>query len=106
LFETDTGIDVVRAMHLDLTGRQFSPGRPIEGRTLVVGHLDIPARFAAAENRTWHSAAPATRGRRARAWLSRDDPLPCASMTARFAGPALKRLLQMTRARFRGHRTL
>jgi D-aspartate ligase len=106
LFETDTGIDVVRAMHLDLTSRGFAPGLPIEGRTLVVEHLDIPARFAREANSTWHASPPATTGPRARAWMARDDPLPFFAMTARFAGPALKRLLQMGRARVRRSRAL
>jgi predicted ATP-grasp superfamily ATP-dependent carboligase len=101
LFETNTGIDVVRAMHLDLTGRTFSAGTQLEGRTLVVEHLDIPARFAREANATWHSSAARRRGPRALSWFALDDPMPFFAMAARFSGPAMKRLADMGWARVR-----
>jgi predicted ATP-grasp superfamily ATP-dependent carboligase len=104
LFETDTALDVVRAMHLDLTGRTFAAGAPVDGRTLVLEHLDVPARLAGRANDTWHSSARTPSGPRALGWFARDDPMPFFAMAARFSGPALKRVVQMGRARVRSSR--
>ena len=41
LFEDDAGMDVVRALHLDLTGRPVPRGRPIEGRAFMVETGDL-----------------------------------------------------------------
>ncbi len=67
LFETTAGIDVVRAMHLDLTGRAVPEGEPVLGRGFSVEILDAPARgrVPAARVRCRAGAAPA-RPRRAR----------------------------------------
>src|SRR3984885_15358457 len=46
LFETEPGIDVVRALHLDLTGRTIPAGTVPDGRRIVVEHIDLPARLA------------------------------------------------------------
>lgn len=46
LFETDAGVDVVRAMHLDLTGRTVPPGPQVQGRRIIIEHVDLPARLA------------------------------------------------------------
>lgn len=42
----DCGIDVVRAMHLDLTGRPVPEGRQAEGRTFVSDFYDVAAFMA------------------------------------------------------------
>jgi predicted ATP-grasp superfamily ATP-dependent carboligase len=46
LFETEAGVDVVRAMHLDLTGRQVPASPPVEGRKMIVENIDLLARLA------------------------------------------------------------
>ena len=46
LFETTADIDVVRAMHLDLTGRPIPAGPQVTGRGFSVEILDAPARVA------------------------------------------------------------
>jgi len=46
LFETEAGVDVVRALHLDLTGRGVPGGRQVENRRIIVEHVDLPARLA------------------------------------------------------------
>ena len=43
LFERADGVDVIRAMHLDLTGRDLPAGRQVDGRLYVVENLDVPA---------------------------------------------------------------
>jgi D-aspartate ligase len=102
LFETGPGIDLVRAMHLDLTGRTVPSGGQLEGRSFTVEILDGPARIAA--RRGHRSAqlpeppksAPSARGGRGRlrelAWSAADDPLPALSAVVRSAGPAAHRL--------------
>ena len=37
MFEDDGGLDVVRAMHLDLSGRPLHCGRRLEGERFLVG---------------------------------------------------------------------
>ncbi|QMU70777.1 hypothetical protein [Streptacidiphilus sp. P02-A3a] len=43
LFETVDGVDVVRALHLDLTGRPLPSGVRQRPRDYAVGQLDLPA---------------------------------------------------------------
>jgi predicted ATP-grasp superfamily ATP-dependent carboligase len=73
IFENDAGIDVVRAMHLDLSGRAVPAGSQIEGERFIV--------------EPWHLASLLSRSRRPitgmggvgrprAAWLAADDPLP------------------------------
>ncbi|WP_225447247.1 ATP-grasp domain-containing protein [Streptacidiphilus sp. PB12-B1b] len=120
LFETGPGIDLVRAMHLDLTGRSLPEGGQLEGRRFTVEILDGPARIAARRGQRSAQlpeppkAAPESapeyapgslpgdapaggaaqgRGRlRELAWSAADDPLPALSAVVRSAGPAVHRL--------------
>ncbi|MFF9769918.1 ATP-grasp domain-containing protein [Streptomyces sp. NPDC014636] len=64
LFADSTGLDVVRALHLDLTGRPLPDGDPMTGRAFVVENY---APFAALR--------PAPGGREL-AWYARDDRVP------------------------------
>ncbi len=101
LFETEAGIDVVRAMHLDLTGRDVPRGEQVDGREFVVEHLDLPARFAY-RHEPAHMHRPATPIReRELAFWARDDPLPFFAMAARFAGPAALRIGSIGRSALR-----
>jgi predicted ATP-grasp superfamily ATP-dependent carboligase len=102
LFETDTGLDVVRALHLDLTGRSVPPGHQLDGRRFTVEVLDGPARVAA---RRGHDAAqlppggrpgPVARGHEL-AWAALDDPLPGLLAAGRALGPAAQRLRGLLR---------
>ena len=89
LFETEAGVDVVRAMHLDLTGLDVPRGRELDGRRIVVEHVDVPARIVywmrgrrtppaspsdpAGRGPAHHQPEP---GSTEYAWLATDDPLP------------------------------
>jgi D-aspartate ligase len=90
LFETGPGVDVVRALHLDLTGRSVPPGTVRDGRRIVVEHIDLPARLA--YRGSGYPAAPpppSVRGqRRELAWFAADDPLPFLAMLPRLVGGA------------------
>ncbi|KAB1980775.1 hypothetical protein [Streptomyces triticiradicis] len=46
LFENVHGVDVVRAMHLDPTGRDVPDGAHAEGRVFVAGQPDLASAVA------------------------------------------------------------
>lgn len=98
LFETTAGIDVVRAMHLDLTGRPIPAGRPVLGRGFAVEILDAPARVA---YRLLASDAgapvPHPPGPVEPAWFRRDDPLPLLAASVRAAAPLALRIGRLSR---------
>jgi predicted ATP-grasp superfamily ATP-dependent carboligase len=87
LFETEQGIDVVRALHLDLTGRAVPAGPVRSGRRIVVEHVDALARLAY-RGRTGYPAAPCQPRPAATelAWLAKDDLLPFLAMWPRLPG--------------------
>ena len=89
MFETDAGIDVARALHLDLTGRAVPPGQMIEGRGFVVEHLDVVAMIDYRSLRREMGTVPHGRGRVERAWWAADDPVPTFVMATRL--PSLLR---------------
>jgi D-aspartate ligase len=101
MFETDAHIDVVRAMHLDLTGRQIPDGQAQNGVRFVVGHLDPASRIASWIART----PPVPRGPRRnlrRAWMAADDPVPpmaTALLTARMVATRLRAAARRCRPR-------
>ncbi|WP_441248980.1 carboxylate--amine ligase [Kitasatospora sp. McL0602] len=87
LFETTDGIDVVRALHLDRTGRPVPQGTQLP-RSYAVGQLDLLSVAAT----TWRDRRPPQRIRprrpAQRAWLCTDDPVPVAAEAARFGARA------------------
>jgi predicted ATP-grasp superfamily ATP-dependent carboligase len=91
LFETDAGVDVVLAMHLDFTARSVPPSHQRDGRGFVLEHLDAPARLAyrrlAGGTAPSHESGPIERG-----WYARDDLVPFAAMTARLPSLVAARL--------------
>jgi len=102
LFETAEGIDVVRALHLDLTGRSVPAGAPRRGRRIVVEHIDLTARLAYRGRSGYPGAPPPPRHASTElAWLARDDPLPFLAMWPRLAKPVADALTQTRRERAR-----
>ncbi|WP_336204073.1 carboxylate--amine ligase [Nonomuraea sp. LPB2021202275-12-8] len=81
LFSDSMGLDVVRAAHLHLSGRQAVRGRADHGRTYVVENYDL----LAAGPRTLRALCAADEF----AWLSADDLRPFVAM----AGQTMKRCL-------------
>ncbi len=123
LFETEAGLDVVRAMHLDLTGRPVPASPQVNGRKLIVENVDPLARLAYRRRGTARpqagarperdltlasrvpagQAAPSPDQDRAErtelAWIAADDPVPFLAMLVRLAGPALGHLSRVWRTR-------
>ncbi|MGW3118195.1 carboxylate--amine ligase [Streptomyces sp. NPDC001107] len=96
LFSTARGLDVVRALHLDLTGRPVPEGPQIHGRGFIVGNLDaVSATVTAWRDRRLPAALP--RHNLERAWLSRDDPVPAVAEAVRFSGTVARRVTKPLR---------
>ena len=89
MFENAAGIDVVRAMHLDLTGRLVTDA-PVLNRAFVVEHLDLASRLTGGGEPPARSRAPSRRLPVERAWFAADDPLPFVSMLIRQVEPTYK----------------
>jgi D-aspartate ligase len=104
MFENRDGIDVVRALHLDLTGRGVRRSPMIEGRTFIVELHDLFAslaylRLGRLTIQTWRKSLT---GRRELAWWSSDDPLPLLAMSTRLllrvAGRAVRASWEQVKA--------
>ncbi|MBX6321978.1 MAG: ATP-grasp domain-containing protein [Rhodospirillaceae bacterium] len=76
------GIDVVRAQHLDLTGRAVPVAPQVMGRKFVVEHLNLASRLA--KPRGSRIARGDARGGTEFAWFAVDDPIPFLMMVLRF----------------------
>jgi predicted ATP-grasp superfamily ATP-dependent carboligase len=105
LFESESGVDVVRAMHLDLTGRPVPEGEQRAGHRYIVENIDLPALLAYRRSGYTTPHAPARASGTELAWLAGDDPLPFLTMLARFVRPGAKHLYHLWRAQRRGNGT-
>lgn len=105
LFENESGVDVVRALHLNLTGRPVPAGEQRAGHRYVVENIDLPALLAYRRSGYTTPHAPARASGTELAWLAGDDPLPFLTMLARFVRPGAKHLYQLWRAGRRGSRS-
>jgi len=78
LFVGDNGVDVLRAMHLDLNGRDVPPTDLPNGRRWVVEPLDVTSSIVYRRRGDIRLGAwlRSFRGVREGAWFARDDPLP------------------------------
>ncbi len=99
MFENAAGIDVVRALHLDLTGRTVPAGPAVDGHALMVEHLDVPSRALWRARRSAERQVPYQKGATELAWFARDDPLPLIAMALRLASPGFRLLGRTARTR-------
>ena len=92
MFEDDAGIDVVRAMHLDLSGRPIPVGTQIDGERFIVEPWDLACLLS-----TRHHPLDGMggAGRPRGAWLATDDMTP-------IRAAALSQIRQSLAARTRG----
>ena len=81
MFEDGAGIDVVRAEHLDLTGRKFEDPQMVEGRSLIVEPYYVLSYVRG--GRTTANAEVDKAGSRELAWWSSDDKIPFLLMSVR-----------------------
>ncbi|MFD4556494.1 ATP-grasp domain-containing protein [Streptomyces sp. NPDC058469] len=105
LFENESGVDVVRAMHLDLTGRAVPEGEQRAGHRYIVENIDLPALLAYRRSGYTTPHAPAKASGTELAWLAGDDLRPFFTMLARFVRPGAKHLYQLWRTNRRGSST-
>jgi predicted ATP-grasp superfamily ATP-dependent carboligase len=97
LFEDRTGVDVARALYLDLTGRPVPDSWPTDGRTFIVEPYDLLASlgYFRRGGLTLHEWRLSLKGTRELAWFSRDDPLPFLMMCIRLLLRAVDRVLRL-----------
>jgi predicted ATP-grasp superfamily ATP-dependent carboligase len=99
MFEDDGGVDVVRAMHLDLSGRPLSPGQQVEGERFLVENLGLGARgYYREEPQPLEIPGAPTRLRLA--WFSLDDPMPFITMIVQRVAALVRFRLRALLSRF------
>src|SRR5262249_39303681 len=78
LFVADNGMDVARALYLDLTGQPIDPARQCEGRKWVVEDIDLLSSFCCRREGglTFKDWVASFRGVEEGAYFARDDLLP------------------------------
>ncbi len=79
MFEDDGGLDVVRAMHLDLSGHALTVGRQIEGERFLAENLGVAARRHYRDEPK-PAEIPDAPTRLRLAWFSFDDLRPFITM--------------------------
>ncbi len=94
LFENEAGIDVVRALHLDLSGREVPAATQVEGRRFCVEVFDL-APLVTRRTGASTAAVPEAPLSTELAWFARDDPRPALVM---FAGAFVLIARRMKRA--------
>ncbi|MGV1089550.1 MAG: hypothetical protein ACOYBX_16360, partial [Mycobacterium sp.] len=92
MFEDDAGIDVVRAMHLDLSGRPIPVGSQIDGERFIVEPWDLASLISALRHPLDGMGGA---GRPKGAWLALDDMAPVRAA-------ALSQIRESLAARTRG----
>lgn len=102
VFEDDTGIDVARALYLDVTGQHPCASGRIAGRIFVAEFHDIAARFCyrredARSKRP--DRMPNLKGKKELAWFAIDDPFPFVMACIRLLLRVIERLVQTERVR-------
>jgi D-aspartate ligase len=97
LFEDGAGVDVARALYLDLTGRCVPASGPIGGRTFVVEFHDLAASlgYLRQGRLTFRDWRRSLKGTREWAWSCRDDPLPFLVMCIRLLLRVAEKILRV-----------
>jgi D-aspartate ligase len=101
MFADRDGLDVIRAQHLDLTGRTVHLTRGIQARTFVVEPYDLLAsiRYLRRRGLTVSEWWLSLKGSKETAWFSADDPVPFLVMCIRLLLRIVARLIDKSRAR-------
>ncbi|WP_258036910.1 ATP-grasp domain-containing protein [Streptomyces sp. SM14] len=100
LFSDRSGTDVVRALHLELTGRPVPEPRPVSGRLFVTENYGpVSALLTPRARRAAPLPHPPGGGRREveTAWFASDDPAPFLAMTGGVMRRAAERAVRAVR---------
>jgi D-aspartate ligase len=108
VFEDAAGVDVVRALHLDLTGREVRRRPQRDGRVFVVEQSDLLAslgyrRAGDLSLRSWLSSLRGAH--RELAWFARDDLAPFVIMCVRLLLRGIQHALRPPQGRWRNAST-
>ena len=95
-FVGESGIDVARAIYLDMTGQPIVPSQATEGRKWVVESIYLLSSFRYYRDRNlslrqWRGSL---RGIKEYTYLDRDDPWPAASIGERLARQVWSKVLR------------
>ena len=95
LFVDSNGVDVLRAMYLDLTGETVPVGVQCQGRRWVAEPLDLRSSLSSLRRGELTVGAwlRSLCGVQEGAWWAADDPLPLPSVFLRLLGARLRRML-------------
>jgi predicted ATP-grasp superfamily ATP-dependent carboligase len=85
--QTESGVDTVRALHLDLTGRSVPTSGQDYSRRLVVGNLLAPTLVGEHIAHVPPPPPPPSGSHTERAWFAADDPVPAIIMLVRGIRP-------------------
>lgn len=99
LFVGHNGIDVLRALYLDLTGQEVPVTEPKEGRRWLVEPLDLASSIAYRRRGdiTLTEWVRSFRGVRETAWFAAEDPLPFLALWVRLLDWIPRRVLRSRR---------
>lgn len=94
LFVAENGMDVARALYLDLTGQEVIPGTAREGRKWVVEDQDLVSclRYHRDGNLTFKQWVDSFHGLEEAGFYASDDLYPCVTRVLALCGQALKKL--------------
>ena len=100
LFVTDNGMDVVRALYLDMTGQAVNAGKACEGRRWIAEDLDLVSsvRYGRDGALSLESWASSLRGVEESAYFAWDDPLPVVPMLLNDAREMFRRIHRALRS--------
>lgn len=106
MFENEAGVDVVRALHLDLTGRPVPDAPQLDGRRFIVESQYWLASLSDAIHgeSTLGDCFRAVRQPRELAWFSMDDPLPALVVGSRLLFRVAHKFLDSGRSTMRSGR--
>ncbi|MEV0369163.1 ATP-grasp domain-containing protein [Streptomyces sp. NPDC050636] len=108
LFTDQSGLDVVRALHLDLTGRTVPAPRGAPGRLFRAENYALLSAVATAFTGPPASRSTGVRGGHRdveRAWFAADDPLPFLAMTGSWLRSGVRKGARRMRANAVPHLT-
>jgi D-aspartate ligase len=106
LFVGQNGVDVLRALYLDLTHQEVPRSSPCDGRRWIVEPLDFwtAQTLVHRGTLTWRTWLRSLRGIQETAWFARDDPVPALATLAVFSGRTIVRTARLRRSTLRRRR--